>query len=310
MKIHVLCFALTALSFACEASAETREVRLSFDKFKIKRFWDSDYLPASYVVTLRNEAESQDVAFLSFTKAQSSRGNYLPDWGFVQLDFPEADLNQLMWSLRLNEFNSVHFYYDTETGVVSNADFEFVGSRSKRRSKVGDGEVEGPRQKLSRYGILGEEVRGIDLPDQGKRRGTINENSSTLMPKGVKSLSHDDLGRYKTSMHAVISKKDKPIKIKLKNSTDIEEVRFIGVHYSGYKFSRDVAAGDTDRISDVPNGYISLTVFRKSDQEPLDTLVYGVSNTMGFAAVLLYDETEERYRLVGEGFVIPKPKKQ
>ena len=96
------------------------------------------------------------------------------------------------------------------------------------------------------------------------------------------------------------------VKIKLRNSSGIDEVRFRGVHFSGYQFSVDVDDGDIKPISDVPNGSIGLTAYRVSDQQSLDTLHYPVSDEFGFAAVLIHDSSDPHrpYRLVGEPFVI------
>jgi len=99
------------------------------------------------------------------------------------------------------------------------------------------------------------------------------------------------------------------VKVKLRNSSGIPNVRFIGVHFDGPQFSRDVANGKMESVTRVKNGSIALTAYRVSDQIALDTLRYGVSDTQGFAAVLVYDSRDpyRPYRLVGEGFEIPKP---
>jgi len=97
------------------------------------------------------------------------------------------------------------------------------------------------------------------------------------------------------------------VKIKLKNGSGIDQVRFRGVHFdAGYQFSVDVNDGNTAPISDPPNGSIGLTAYRVSDQQSLDTLHYPVSDTQGFAAILIADPSDpyRPYRLVGEPFVI------
>jgi hypothetical protein len=99
------------------------------------------------------------------------------------------------------------------------------------------------------------------------------------------------------------------VKIKIRNSSGID-VRFIGVHFDGSHFRCDVADGKMASVTRVKNGSIALTAYRVSDQIALDTLRYGVSDTQGFAAVLVQDPSDpyRPYKLVGEGFEIPKPK--
>jgi hypothetical protein len=96
------------------------------------------------------------------------------------------------------------------------------------------------------------------------------------------------------------------IKVKLRNSSGIPVVRFLGVHFDGSVFSHDVSDGELRHVSDVHNGSIALTAFRTSDQQAIDSLYYPVSDDMGFAAVLLHDadDPDEPYKLVGEPFVI------
>lgn len=97
------------------------------------------------------------------------------------------------------------------------------------------------------------------------------------------------------------------IKIKLRNSSGLERVRFRGVHFDpGYQFSVDLNDGEGASIEDVPNGSIGLTAYRVSDQQSLDTMHYPVTDTQGFAAILMFDEDDEfqPYKLVGEPFVI------
>jgi hypothetical protein len=95
-------------------------------------------------------------------------------------------------------------------------------------------------------------------------------------------------------------------KIKLRNSSGVPLVRFRGVHFDRHEqFTYDVADGVTQAVQQVPNGEISVTAFRNSDAHVLGTLTYGVSDTQGFAAILVpRDDPDHPYWLVGEAYVI------
>ena len=99
------------------------------------------------------------------------------------------------------------------------------------------------------------------------------------------------------------------VKVKISNKSGISPVRFIGVQFDGAAFIADVNDGDTHPITSVQNGSVALTAFKSSDEKALDTFSYPVSDSMGFAALLVKnpDDPHRPYRLVGEPFVIPGP---
>jgi hypothetical protein len=95
-------------------------------------------------------------------------------------------------------------------------------------------------------------------------------------------------------------------KIKLRNASGVPMVRFRGVHFDPHEqFTYDVPDSLTQPVQQVPNGEISVTAFRVSDAHVLGTLTYPVSDTQGFAAILIStDEADQPYRLVGEAYTI------
>jgi hypothetical protein len=97
----------------------------------------------------------------------------------------------------------------------------------------------------------------------------------------------------------------KHVQLKLQNdTTEIPAVRFIGVNFSGETFLYDVKSGEEKRIVDVFRGYIGLTAYRGPDEAVIGTISYPITNTKGFAARVIHDNTkpDRPIILVGEEF--------
>ena len=96
-------------------------------------------------------------------------------------------------------------------------------------------------------------------------------------------------------------------RIRIANRSGIDDVRFRGVYFDErIGFTLDLRDGENASLQDLPFGSYGVVAYRIADQQGLDSIVYPISASLGFALILMADtqSTPTIYRLVGEPFMI------